>query len=191
MVAMFGVEDIKTLLENLSMCFTFAMVSVKMFIIWSNMEGLNRCKDICYEMDAKARKNKKEFKILFELKEKVKVLMAPYLFLFTSACFTSILGLFFNTERRLLFPAYFPFDWKSNDMLYGFTILYQSLGLIGQAYTDCCNDTYIPLSMCLMTYHLRVLSERISKIGTTKEKGLSDNHKDLQIAIKDHKKILE
>uniref|UniRef100_T1H198 Odorant receptor n=1 Tax=Megaselia scalaris TaxID=36166 RepID=T1H198_MEGSC len=100
------------------------------------------------------------------------------------------MGWFFNSEKRLLFPAYFPFDWKNNNLNYGLIMIYQCIGLICQAFTDCCNDTYVPLSMCLLTYHLKVLSERISSIGTNSNKSLERNYWELREAIKDHKEIL-
>lgn len=190
-VALFGLRNVRAILENLAMNFTMGMCTVKLYYVWINLDGLERCKAISDKMDAKARANPEESAILFSLKSKVKVLMAPYLFLYTSVCITACIGMFLNTEKRLIYPAYFPFDWKANNLVYSVVMIYQYIGLVSQAYTNLVNDTFIPLAMCLLTYHLKVLSLRISRLGTDLKKSHRDNHEELVKAIKDHKEILE
>lgn len=191
MVGLFEVESVRLVLENLAMNFTMGMCTVKLYYTWMNMEGLDKCKAISDKMDEKARRDPKEFEILFSLKRKVKYLMAPYLFLYTGVCTTALLGMFFNSGKRLIYPAFFPFDWKATNTVYGAVMFYQYIGLVYQAYTNLVNDTFVPLAMCLLTQHLKVLSVRIEKIGTKRKASHRDNHRELYIAIKDHKEILE
>lgn len=191
MVSLFALRNVRSILENLAMNFTMGMCTVKLYYLWSNIKGLERCKAISDKMDEKARADPDEFAVLFALKRKVKFLMAPYLFLYTNVCLTALLGMFFYTEKRLIYPAFFPFDWKANNVVYGAVMFYQWIGLVSQAYTNLVNDTFIPLMMCLLTHHLQVLAIRISKIGTNPKKSQRDNHEDLIMAVKDHKDLIE
>lgn len=191
LAALLELRNVGLILENLAITFTLGMCTVKLAFTWSNMQGLKKCKSISDKMDEKARKNPEEFAILLNLKKKVRFLMAPYLFLYTVGCTSVLLSLFFYGGRRLIYPAYFPFNWKTNNVIYGAVLVYQGIGCVLQDYSNMVSDTFLPLVMCILTHHQKVLSLRISKIGTNKNKCKEDNHNDLRLAIRDHKEIME
>lgn len=180
----------RSILESLAISFTIVMDSTKLYLFWRNMEGLKHCKLISEKLDETAKANPDEFKILLSLKKKAKYILALYFFSYSSICAIALPRLFVNSEKRLLYPAYFPFNWKANNFIYRTTFAYQWVAAVLQAYGSLVTDTFIALAMCLLTYHLRVLSMRISKIGTNPNKSERENHEDLRAAINDHKDIL-
>lgn len=179
------------ILENVTIALTLCMCSVKLYLFSSNMEGFKQCALISQKMDENAKADPDEISMLLAIKKKTKFLLAPYFFTYTATMIAALLLLFFNSEKRLVYPAYFPFDWKKSDSIYIATILYQYVGILIQCYGSLVNDTYIPLLMCLLTRHMKVLSERVSKIGTNDKKSQSDHHEDLRAAIRDHKELIK
>lgn len=189
--AWFELETPGLILENLAINFTLIMGTIKLIFVCVNRKGFELCRQISDKMDEKAKADPEEFAILMVLKRKVYFLMAPYIFLYSSVCVTTFLSLFLNDERRLIYPAYFPCDWKTNNLAYGIVISYQWVGCVLEAYTNMVNDTFPALVMCLLTRHMKVLSLRVSKIGTDSNKSRDENHNDLKMAIKGHRELLE
>lgn len=98
----------------------------------------------------------------------------------------------FYTERRLVFPGYFPYDWQdpSKNILYVMTILYQLGGFAVHAASNMFQDTFPGFLMYLMAVHATNMKIRISKIGYDPGKTEVENHFDLKVAIDDYEELL-
>lgn len=191
MIGLLQLTDIRSILENVAMNFTVSMCTLKSYLFWSNMEGFKQCENISRRMDEKAKDDAEGIAVLMALKKKIKFLLVPY-FLTTIVSVSAVIIMqFFNTEKRLIYPAYFPFDWAKNDYIYIATMMYQGGGIALQAFMNLANDTYLSLTMCLLTCHINVLSVRMSKIGMNVNKSKEETHEDLKVAIKDHKELLK
>lgn len=90
-------------------------------------------------------------------------------------------------RNRLQYPAYFPFDWENNFALFILVRVYQYIGWAIVVYYNTTLDSYPPMTMCLLTTSMKVLSRRISLIG---HEG-SNAHLTLREAIEDHKLLVE
>lgn len=99
----------------------------------------------------------------------------------------------FYTERRLVFPGYFPYDWKdpSHDFLYVMTVIYQVGGFAIHAVANMFLDTFPGFLMFMLAVHANNLKLRISRIGDDPTKSTDDNYIDLKTASKDHKALLQ
>lgn len=66
---------------------------------------------------------------------------------------------------ELIIPAYFPFDWKKNQYLYALAVGYQLLGVLVDGIQGLTNDTYTPLTLCLLGGHIHLWAMRMSRLG--------------------------
>ncbi|EDV33203.1 uncharacterized protein Dana_GF21620 [Drosophila ananassae] len=66
---------------------------------------------------------------------------------------------------ELIIPAYFPFDWKTNQYLYAVAISYQLLGVLVDGLQGLTNDTYTPLTLCILGGHIHMWAMRMSRLG--------------------------
>ncbi|XP_037921414.1 odorant receptor 2a-like [Hermetia illucens] len=103
----------------------------------------------------------------------------------------SDLAAILSKERRLIFPAYFPWDHKKSALAYHASNTYQVLGLYAQIYQDILCDTYPATLLWLLKGHLRVLGMRVKKIGYIPEKSLEENYEELVECVKDHQTCFE
>lgn len=89
---------------------------------------------------------------------------------------------------KLLYPAYFPVDRKTNQTWYHLTKWSQYFGFGILSALEVAYDTYPAFMIYLLNLKLKILCHRIFNIG---KKGMMNPHKHLIQAIQDHKKLME
>lgn len=97
----------------------------------------------------------------------------------------------FAKERRLMVPAWLPFDWTASAFNYVAAFLFQFLGLFVIAIENVCNDSYAPFLISMANGHLDTLYERILRIGRDTRKSQKEHYSDLVGVIKEHNLIIE
>ncbi|XP_037941301.1 odorant receptor 33b-like [Teleopsis dalmanni] len=96
-----------------------------------------------------------------------------------------------SSERRLMYPAWFPFDWRATTLNYWVALLYQFFGITIQIIQNLANDIYAPMSLCIIAGHVRMLGMRLSKLGYDTRKSTIQINSELINCVEDHKKLLE
>ncbi|XP_030382289.1 odorant receptor 33b-like [Scaptodrosophila lebanonensis] len=128
-----------------------------------------------------------------------RIIVRLFLFAATAANLSAILGVLLNSERRLMYPGWIPFDWQSSNSLYWLALCYQFIGVTIQITQNLINDIYPALVLCLLAGHVRLLGLRIAKIGNEEIKDEISSHfvcaekanAELILYIEDHKKIIK
>ncbi|KAH8260850.1 hypothetical protein KR038_007788 [Drosophila bunnanda] len=110
------------------------------------------------------------------------------------AFFAAAFALIFDENGELIYPAYFPFDWERNPYLYGVAYGYQFISIMVEGIQGLANDTYSPLTLCLLGGHLHLWSIRMARLGFQEdgmeEQSPLDQHERLLKYIEQHKLLM-
>lgn len=187
---LFQLSNPRDILENFAMGFTLIICSMKVYILQGALDALKDIKEISNTFEKKAKQNKGEYTFILEFKSKSKIFMKLYFISFTILAVSTALSILTYGSRRLLYPGYFPFDFKQNRFVYALTAFYQWLAWTIQDYANVHHDTYPGLMIFLLCQHLKILNLRISRIGYDNECSDELHHRLLKEAVEDHRQIL-
>nr|XP_036677776.1 odorant receptor 33c [Drosophila suzukii] len=103
-----------------------------------------------------------------------------------------LLGIFvqiINGNWELIYPAYFPFDLERNQWMAASALGYQVISMLVEGFQGLGNDTYTPLTLCLLSGHLHLWSIRMAQLGFLEDETAS-NHQRLLEYIEQHKLLV-
>lgn len=187
-IGLFQQDNVKDILENLAMVLSMVMVSVKGFCIWLYMDNFLKMDKIVSKLEPKFTSTPYGVKQHEECKKQSNFYFKIFATYYLSVVLLAGLTILTFTEKRLQYPAYFPFDWKSNNSVYAMLAIYQYFGWLIVVGCNCTFDTYPPLLIFLLQKYLDILSNRISSIGYDED---ADAHQLLKESIEDHKLLNE
>ncbi|SPP79864.1 blast:Odorant receptor 33b [Drosophila guanche] len=95
----------------------------------------------------------------------------------------AIASVLFGKGHKLLYPAWFQIYWLS--------VAYQIAGVGIQIVQNLANDSYPPMTFCVVAGHVRLLSMRLSRMGYEGKAAKATVVKELLENIEDHRKIVE
>lgn len=185
-------RNIHDILNILVYLFTSYMVVGKLFSIYMHKEEIGKIKEISAHFDKQIGNCEVQKYNLIRFKKKFLVIIAIYISIYGGAALFSGVSTFFYTERRLVFPGYFPYDWQdpNHNILYIMTLAYQVFGFSVHAAANMFQDTFPGFLMYLLATHAKNLKLRISRIGHDEEKTQDENYIELRIAILDYKALI-
>ncbi|XP_037932301.1 odorant receptor 59a-like [Teleopsis dalmanni] len=140
------------------------------------------------ELDARVRSKDERHFYNTELKMKMKITGNIYLVLYIIVAITAELTTLMSKERVLLYPAWFPFDWRSSTTKYLLAHLYQIIGISTILTQNYANETTPGLLLCLLAGHIKLLAIRVAKTSHNCE-NQQENELELLSCVKDQKKI--
>ncbi|XP_054086675.1 odorant receptor 2a-like isoform X1 [Zeugodacus cucurbitae] len=177
-------------------------LNIKFLTLFIVRQQLLELRPILKRLDARA-KTEEEIGVLQDGIDSAKKCFLIILRLFYSAFVTSQLMVIFSGEARLMYPAWYPFNYKATRTKFWIAYGYQTIGFLVQCTQACSVDTYPQAYMRVLTAHIRALSLRIEAIGRksfncdssefiplTKDE-MKRNYDELVSCIKDHKTIIE
>uniref|UniRef100_A0A1A9ZWX3 Odorant receptor n=1 Tax=Glossina pallidipes TaxID=7398 RepID=A0A1A9ZWX3_GLOPL len=85
---------------------------------------------------------------------------------FSIALITSQLVAYLSPERILMYPAWFPWDWRASKRNFLYAHSYQLYGLILQTAQNLGSDTYPQAYLVVLIAHIKALSLRIKALGS-------------------------
>ncbi|XP_054083784.1 odorant receptor 33a-like [Zeugodacus cucurbitae] len=91
---------------------------------------------------------------------------------------------------ELLYPAFIPLQWHTSVFKYAVSLSFQFNGVTLLAVQNIANDAYGPVVLCMLSGHVHLLSNRVSRVGHDKPDDLEDNYKALSLCIEDHKLLM-
>ncbi|XP_013098554.2 odorant receptor 33a-like [Stomoxys calcitrans] len=115
-----------------------------------------------------------------------KVIAKIYFVVYVGTGVSGILTVLMNSERRLMYPAWFPFDWNSSLLVYRLTLFYQAFGVTVQIVQNMVNDIFTPVMLCLMAGHVRLLGMRLRKIGNDQKRNSNHHLEVLKNCMENH-----
>lgn len=183
-------KNMTELCENLYMTTTDVMCNIKFLNIFVVRHKLLRVRKILQRLDARAKKHK-EVAILEEGIKSARSCFMIFARLFCCAVISSQMLVYFSSERILMYPAWYPWDWKASKRNFLYAHSYQLYGLILQSLQNLGNDTYPPAYLIILTAQIKALAGRIKDLdgnGTISKEKL---YQELTDCINDHNTIYE
>ncbi|XP_067626101.1 odorant receptor 33b-like [Eurosta solidaginis] len=91
---------------------------------------------------------------------------------------------------ELLYPAFVPLAWEASIWQYVMALLFQFTGVCLQIVQNIANDAYGPVVLCMLSGHVRLLANRVSRIGHDNADNTEENYQDLIVCVEDHRLLM-
>ncbi|XP_037932318.1 odorant receptor 59a-like [Teleopsis dalmanni] len=177
-------DDIK----NLSIFLTTVAGSIKFLSFAMNLKKMPEIQNLLNELDARVRSKDERHFYNTELKMKMKITGNIYLVLYIIVAITAELTTLMSKERVLLYPAWFPFDWRASTTMYLLAHLYQIIGISTILTQNYANETTPGLLLCLLAGHIKLLALRVAKTSHNCENP-QENELELLRCVRDQKNL--
>lgn len=187
---LFELRTARDILENMAVNITMVICTMKFCILVGTLNVFQDIRNVTKVFENKAKQNEEEYTFILEFKSRSRTLMKFYYTSFTCLAVSIAMSVLTYDSRRLLYPGYFPYDFKQNRFVYGLTVFYQWLTCCINVYANVHHDTFPGLLMFMLSQHLRILNLRISRIGYDTKLSTEENHQLLREAVNDHRSIL-
>ncbi|XP_037911607.1 odorant receptor 2a-like isoform X2 [Hermetia illucens] len=189
-INMFLLDTKKEVVSNLTLTLCVLICSIKMFNNFTKQKELRKIREYLTKLDADVKVVADEEYLEYIVKVSFQY-FALYASMYGLVAATCELPVMFAPERRLLYPAWFPWDWKKSTRTYIVLHLYQLIGICIQIYQNLLNDTFPGILMWLLKGHLHVLKSRIERLGYDRNLSADENYNELVACIERHKLCLE
>lgn len=186
-------ENLMELCENLYVTITDVVCNLKVINILFVRHKLLKVHRILDRLDVRAKtpEERQELQAGVQLARKWFIV---FLRLYTGAVISSQLVVYFAKERVLMYPAWFPWDWKASKRNFLWAHCYQVYGLTFQSLQNLGNDTYPQAYMVILIAQIRALGKRIKAVGSSLAKmQVSEDklYRELIDCVKDHETVQE
>nr|ACD56231.1 OR33B [Drosophila simulans]ACD56232.1 OR33B [Drosophila simulans]ACD56234.1 OR33B [Drosophila simulans] len=104
---------------------------------------------------------------------------------------SAIASVLFAGGHKLLYPAWFPYDVQASELIFWLSVTYQIAGVSLAILQNLANDSYPPMTFCMVAGHVRLLAMRLSRIGQGPEETKYSTGKQLIESIEDHRKLMK
>lgn len=186
-LALFSSPDASTNIQNLAVCVTCVVCSVKFIIYASRMSRIRELESIIATMDARAQ-SLYERRYFMELRKEMRRITFCFLGIYGVVGVTAELMFIFRNEHTLLYPARLPFDWRATKFKFYLAHAYQIVGISYQLLQNFVNDCFPTVALALLSAHIKLLGIRVSQIGYAAAL-LETNEEELLCCIKDQEQL--
>nr|QKN21370.1 odorant receptor [Bactrocera dorsalis] len=186
-LALFSSADASTNIQNLAVCVVCVVCSTKFVIYATRMSRIRELESIIAALDARAQ-SACERRYFVELRKEMRHITLGFLSIYAVVGVTAELMFFFRNEHNLLYPAWFPFDWRASDLKFYAAHSYQIIGISFQLLQNFVNDCLPTMALALLSAHIKLLGMRVSKIGYATESPAA-NEEELLCCIKDQEQL--
>ncbi|XP_052851403.1 odorant receptor 33b [Drosophila gunungcola] len=104
---------------------------------------------------------------------------------------SAIASVLFGGGHKLLYPAWFPYDVQASELRFWLSVTYQIVGVSLAILQNLANDSYPPMTFCVVAGHVRLLAMRLSRIGHDQKESNSSVARKLIESIEDHRKLMK
>ncbi|XP_005187291.1 odorant receptor 2a-like [Musca domestica] len=199
-------QNLTELCENLYVTITDVICSLKFINIFTVRHKLLEVRWILERLDVRATTPEQRQELRHGIQTSHKWFMAFFRF-YTCAVITSQLVVYLSKERVLMYPSWFPWDWKASKRNFLFAHCYQVYTVSVQTVQNLGSDTYPQAYIVVLIAHIRALGLRIKALGealsataagdvsspSSSSKKLSDDelYRELVNCVKDHQIVHE
>ncbi|CAD7085747.1 unnamed protein product [Hermetia illucens] len=184
-IAVFLSDNIKQILEALVLTATNVACSSKQINAFLRRSDILAIESLLPRLDSRAH-HSDEQRILKAMIKTSYTFFYVYFVVYVSTGLLSEIATLFATNKRLMYPAWLPFDWKSSNFNYAVANIYQFVGIMVGIVQECVNDTFPAIYMGVLTGHIQALMKRIERIGTNTRISLERNYEELVHCIQDY-----
>ncbi|KAH8412641.1 hypothetical protein KR009_003958 [Drosophila setifemur] len=104
---------------------------------------------------------------------------------------SAIASVLFGGGHKLLYPAWFPYNVQSSELIFWLSVIYQIAGVSLAILQNLANDSYPPMTFCVVAGHVRLLAMRLSRIGQDQKATKVVIARQLIESIEDHRKLMK
>ncbi|XP_061397708.1 odorant receptor 33b-like [Musca vetustissima] len=176
--------------KNLSITITCIVCTMKHILLRMKLKQMRDIENLLVELDDSVGSREEYEYFTNGPKKYAQWIAKAYLYFYMGANVAAISMVLLDSERRLMYPAWFPFDWNSSSLVYWSVLMYQFMGVTTQIVQNLVNDASAGVLLCLMSGHVHLLSMRVSRIGHDSKKMEKDNLVDLEKCVEDHLKLI-
>nr|XP_044250938.1 odorant receptor 33a-like [Drosophila takahashii] len=123
-------------------------------------------------------------------RREAQMLSKGYLVAATSSIITGTAAGLFSSGRNLMYLGWFPYNVQATALVFWISFAYQAIGSSMLIMENLANDSYPPITFCVVTGHVRLLAMRLSRIGHDEQVSMAENNRKLIEGIKDHRKLM-
>ncbi|XP_011188666.1 odorant receptor 59a-like [Zeugodacus cucurbitae] len=186
-LALFSSPDASINIQNLTVCVTCVACSMKFVFYATRLSRIRELESIIAALDARAR-SLCERRYFVQLRKELRRITICFLCIYTVVGVTAELMFIFHNERNLLYPAWFPFDWRASNLKFYAAHSYQIVGISYQLLQNFVNDCFPTMALALLSAHIKLLGIRVSQIGH-ETASLGANEAELLHCIKDQEQL--
>ncbi|XP_062130351.1 odorant receptor 59a-like [Drosophila sulfurigaster albostrigata] len=176
-------------LKNLTTFVTCLACSIKVTIITFNFDKVYEMQELLKLLDARVS-GKDETYIYSQLRAQLRNILIIFITFYIPIAIFAEMSFIYQEERGLMYPAWFPLDWKNSTRNYYIANIYQIVGVSYQLMQNYCSDCFPAVMLCIISSHTKMLYKRFEKIGV-KETDDAANQRELEDCITDHKRLIE
>lgn len=200
-IGLFMVPTQAEVFQNLAINVTCIACSLKHYLFRYKLAQIKAVEAIFAQLDGRAVDP--DERAYFNRGPKVGAQRVVILFFgaYIGANVTAAASVLLGSERRLMYPAWLPFDWQASAGRYWLAFIYQLVGVSVQIVQNLANDTYPAMTLCILGGHVRLLSMRVAKIGhhgrgqlrpgAQCSRSSAESQAELARCIEDHKQLVK
>lgn len=178
------------LFQNLSITITCFVCSVKHYLLRRKLPQIRAVQALLTDLDKRVEGVEEHAYFQEELVVGAKNVLKLFSIAYGGANMAAISATLLSKERRLMYPAWLPFQWEANTCSYCAAVIYQIAGVTIQIVQNLANDIFPPMSLCIIAGHVHLLALRAAKVGADAEKSMKQHTHALIECIEDHKKLV-
>ncbi|KAH8413671.1 hypothetical protein KR222_003187, partial [Zaprionus bogoriensis] len=188
-LSVFQNDNLSDDIKNLTTFATCLACSLKFTIYAYNFHKVDKMEQLLRLLDAQVQ-GPAERAIYRQLRKQLRNILYVFIGIYLPVGLFAELSFIFQDERRLMYPAWFPFDWRLTAQNYYIAHVYQIGGVSCQLMQNYVNDCYPAVMLCLISAHIKMLYKRFEQIGQDAVQG-THTKVELESCITDHKRLLE
>ncbi|XP_034475550.1 odorant receptor 59a-like [Drosophila innubila] len=178
-------DDIK----SVTFIATYGACSLKFIIYAYNFDKLRRMKELLMLLDLRV-KRPLEMDIYNTLRSQIRAILYMFTGLWVTCAMSAELAFILQDGCELMYPAWFPFDWRNSSRNFYLANLYQIFGSCYQLMQNYVNDCFPIIMLCIISAHIKMLYIRFEQIGVDESEDVVLESQ-LEACITDHKRLLE
>ncbi|XP_037941272.1 odorant receptor 59a-like [Teleopsis dalmanni] len=187
LLSMFRNQSLSNDIKNFGISITCVACSLKITIYAIKLHRVQEMEAILQQLDKRIQSadERKQFQTL---RNDMRNIAYSFLIVYFPCIVTGAISVLFKDEWSLLYPAWFPFNWRESISYFLLANLFQIVGISFQLLQNYVDDCFPPMALCLLSGHIKLLSMRVSKIGY-KNKEFAKNEEELRLCILDQKNL--
>ncbi|XP_037911475.1 odorant receptor 2a-like isoform X2 [Hermetia illucens] len=183
-IFLFEMESLKDILTNLSTNISAIAIILKFANIFSRRESILDVNAWVRQLDSRST-SAQEQEYLRSAVHTAHRMFYVTLVMFIVAVAIGEFGAFLSLERRLVCPAWYPFDWRHSTWKYSIARGHQSVVFLICLLQNVSSDTFPAIYMHVLKTHVKTLNIRTRRLGMDATESWQATNAELIQCIKD------
>ncbi|KAH8412637.1 hypothetical protein KR009_003957 [Drosophila setifemur] len=165
--------------------------SIKYICFRFKMGEIRDIQRLLKELDQRAKREDDRKFFDQNTKRGADMLSKSYLVAGISAIITGTAAGLVSSGRKLMYPAWFPYDVHATPLVFWISFSYQVIGSVLAILQNLTNDSYPPITFCVVSGHVQLLARRLVRIGHADGDSRAEAKRQFMESIEDHRKLMQ